>query len=155
MPPKGKDRTRPVNEQILVEAARIYDNRELRDEEDDVKMMKGTDLMSFSKFLSKQDAFTKVSLVAPQTAPLQRGPPLVLLHSLWLSSCVTLDRWLRTQPDMCVRSHRSGCAQQLPQDLLERAKNMRPPRDRITCLLIGNHSAGKSSFTNWLVDSGA
>lgn len=66
MPPKGKDRTRPVNEQILVEAARIYDNRELRDEEDDVKMMKGTDLMSFSKFLSKQDAFTKVSLVAPR-----------------------------------------------------------------------------------------
>ena len=28
---------------------------------------------------------------------------------------------------------------------------MRPPRDRITCLLIGNHSAGKSSFTNWYV----
>jgi hypothetical protein len=66
MPPKGNARTRPVNEQILVEAARIYDNRELRDEEDDVKMMKGTDLMSFSKFLSKQDAFTKVRLSAPK-----------------------------------------------------------------------------------------
>jgi len=29
-------------------------------------MMKGTDLMSFSKFLSKQDAFTKVRLSAPK-----------------------------------------------------------------------------------------
>ena len=66
MPPKGKERTRPVNEQILVEAARIYDNRELRDEEDDVRMMKGTDLMSFSKFLSKQDAFTKVRQSTPE-----------------------------------------------------------------------------------------
>eukprot|EP00286_Rhodomonas_abbreviata_P016766 CAMPEP_0181316128 /NCGR_PEP_ID=MMETSP1101-20121128/15731_1 /TAXON_ID=46948 /ORGANISM="Rhodomonas abbreviata, Strain Caron Lab Isolate" /LENGTH=472 /DNA_ID=CAMNT_0023423357 /DNA_START=82 /DNA_END=1500 /DNA_ORIENTATION=+ len=41
--------------------------------------------------------------------------------------------------------------EQLPKDLLERAQNLRPPRDRITCLLIGNHSAGKSSFTNWYV----
>ena len=90
-------RTRPVNEQILVEAARIYDSRELRDEPEEVTMMKGTDLISYAKFLSKEDAFTK----------------------------------------------------QLPQDLLDRTKNMRPPRDRITCLLIGNHSAGKSSFTNW------
>lgn len=92
-------RTRPVNEQILVEAARIYDSRELRDEPEEVTMMKGTDLISYAKFLSKEDAFTK----------------------------------------------------QLPQDLLDRTKNMRPPRDRITCLLIGNHSAGKSSFTNWYV----
>ena len=54
-------RTRPVNEQILVEAARIYDSRELRDEPDEVTMMKGTDLISYAKFLSKEDAFTKVS----------------------------------------------------------------------------------------------
>eukprot|EP00277_Geminigera_cryophila_P006496 CAMPEP_0179431500 /NCGR_PEP_ID=MMETSP0799-20121207/16381_1 /TAXON_ID=46947 /ORGANISM="Geminigera cryophila, Strain CCMP2564" /LENGTH=488 /DNA_ID=CAMNT_0021208475 /DNA_START=192 /DNA_END=1658 /DNA_ORIENTATION=- len=102
MPPKGDikpKRTQPVNEQILKESARIYDNRELCDEEDDVRMMKGNDLISFAKFLSKEDAFTKG----------------------------------------------------LPKDLLERAKSMRPPRDRITCLLIGNHSAGKSSFTNWYV----
>lgn len=39
----------------------------------------------------------------------------------------------------------------IPKDLMERAINLRPPRDRITCLLIGNHSAGKSSFTNWYV----
>ena len=71
MPPKGKDRTRPVNEQILVEAARIYDNRELRDEEDEVRMMKGTDLMSFSKFLSKQDAFAKVRKIKTQNLPVQ------------------------------------------------------------------------------------
>ena len=64
MPPKGDikpKRTQPVNEQILKESARIYDNRELCDEEDDVRMMKGNDLISFAKFLSKEDAFTKVS----------------------------------------------------------------------------------------------
>jgi len=98
MPPKGT-RTRPVNEQILVESARIYDNREYRDEDEEVMMMKGTDLMSYAKFLSRDDAFSKA----------------------------------------------------LPQEQLARAKKMRAPRDRITCLLIGNHSAGKSSFTNWYV----
>ena len=51
----------------------------------------------------------------------------------------------------CVILACAACVQELPKDLLERAKNMRPPRDRITCLLIGNHSAGKSSFTNWLI----
>jgi hypothetical protein len=59
MPAKGQ-RTKPVNEQILVEAARIYDNKELRDEDDEVVRMKGTDLNSYAKFLSKEDAFTKV-----------------------------------------------------------------------------------------------
>ncbi|EKX44238.1 hypothetical protein GUITHDRAFT_109697 [Guillardia theta CCMP2712] len=83
-------RARPVTEQILLEAARIYDAR-------DEGMAK--DLKSYAAFLSRQDAFTK----------------------------------------------------HLPKDLLERAVNMRPPRDRITCLLIGNHSAGKSSFTNWYI----
>eukprot|EP00287_Rhodomonas_sp_CCMP768_P013518 CAMPEP_0196722358 /NCGR_PEP_ID=MMETSP1091-20130531/4732_1 /TAXON_ID=302021 /ORGANISM="Rhodomonas sp., Strain CCMP768" /LENGTH=474 /DNA_ID=CAMNT_0042064037 /DNA_START=59 /DNA_END=1483 /DNA_ORIENTATION=- len=39
----------------------------------------------------------------------------------------------------------------IPKTLMDRAINLRPPRDRITCLLIGNHSAGKSSFTNWYV----
>ena len=53
-----------MNEQILVESARIYDNRELRDEEDEVMMMKGKDLMSYAKFLSRNDAFTKVRLHA-------------------------------------------------------------------------------------------
>lgn len=79
MPPKaGSTRTRPVNEQILVEAARIYDNRELRDEDDDIKMMKGNDLMSYSKFLSKQDAFTKVSslCIRPACQPLCVDAPL-------------------------------------------------------------------------------
>jgi GTPase SAR1 family protein len=94
--PKGKgggdDRTKPVAEQILVEAARIYDAREGEDAE-------SKDLKTYAEFLSKQDAFTK----------------------------------------------------HLPPQLLERALNMRPPRDRITCLLIGNHSAGKSSFVNWYV----
>ena len=71
MPPKASARTKPVNEQILIEAARIYDNRELRDEDDDVKMMKGTDLMSYAKFLSKDDAFSKVRTCA-----------LVHLHAL-------------------------------------------------------------------------
>eukprot|EP00042_Codosiga_hollandica_P052945 m.680595 g.680595 ORF g.680595 m.680595 type:complete len:215 (-) comp58595_c0_seq1:1547-2191(-) len=27
-----------------------------------------------------------------------------------------------------------------------------PPRDKVTVLLIGNHSAGKSSFINWYID---
>lgn len=51
--------------------------------------------------------------------------------------------------DAVLKQQALSYTQELPQDLLERAKNMRPPRDRITCLLIGNHSAGKSSFTNW------
>mmetsp|Transcript_24453 Transcript_24453/g.38459 ORF Transcript_24453/g.38459 Transcript_24453/m.38459 type:complete len:466 (+) Transcript_24453:35-1432(+) len=89
---KTDDRTKPVTEQILFEAARIYDSRD--GDEDERK-----DLKSYAAFLSKQDAFTK----------------------------------------------------HLPGDLLDRALNMRPPRDRITCLLIGNHSAGKSSFVNWYV----
>ena len=62
--PKAGARTRPVNEQILVESARIYDSRELRDEEDEVMIMKGKDLMSYAKFLSRNDAFTKVRLHA-------------------------------------------------------------------------------------------
>ena len=62
MPPKGSNaRTKPVNEQILHEAARIYDNRELRDEDEETVLMKGSDLMAFSKFLSMEDAFTKVA----------------------------------------------------------------------------------------------
>lgn len=28
-------------------------------------------------------------------------------------------------------------------------KDLLPPREKITCLLVGNHSAGKSSFINW------
>jgi len=55
--PKGKgggdDRTKPVAEQILVEAARIYDAREGEDAE-------SKDLKTYAEFLSKQDAFTKV-----------------------------------------------------------------------------------------------
>lgn len=39
----------------------------------------------------------------------------------------------------------------LPQDLVQKAANIRAPKDRITCLMIGNHSAGKSSFINWYV----
>lgn len=44
-------RARPVTEQILLEAARIYDAR-------DEGMAK--DLKSYAAFLSRQDAFTKV-----------------------------------------------------------------------------------------------
>ena len=66
-----------MNEQILVEAARIYDNRELRDEEDGVRMMKGNDLISYAMFLSKQDAFTKVDSGSPRAAvgPDPSAPP--------------------------------------------------------------------------------
>ena len=39
----------------------------------------------------------------------------------------------------------------LPQDLVRKASSIRAPRDRITCLMIGNHSAGKSSFINWYI----
>eukprot|EP00960_Hanusia_phi_P046249 757718-Hanusia_phi.AAC.7 len=46
-------RARPVTEQILLEAARIYDARD----ESTAK-----DLKSYAAFLSRQDAFTKVSL---------------------------------------------------------------------------------------------
>eukprot|EP00285_Hemiselmis_virescens_P016462 CAMPEP_0173392700 /NCGR_PEP_ID=MMETSP1356-20130122/20793_1 /TAXON_ID=77927 ORGANISM="Hemiselmis virescens, Strain PCC157" /NCGR_SAMPLE_ID=MMETSP1356 /ASSEMBLY_ACC=CAM_ASM_000847 /LENGTH=478 /DNA_ID=CAMNT_0014350571 /DNA_START=41 /DNA_END=1477 /DNA_ORIENTATION=+ len=93
MPKKGQDeRTRPVTEQILVDAARIYDAREDEDTE-------SKDLKTYAALLGREDAFTK----------------------------------------------------HLPKELIDRARNMRPPRDRITCLLIGNHSAGKSSFTNWYV----
>jgi hypothetical protein len=72
MPPKGT-RTRPVNEQILVESARIYDNREYRDEDEEVMMMKGTDLMSYAKFLSRDDAFSKVRAACATRRALQ--PP--------------------------------------------------------------------------------
>jgi hypothetical protein len=37
----------------------------------------------------------------------------------------------------------------MPKSLRDHAASMRPPRDRVTCLLVGNHSAGKSSFINW------
>mmetsp|Transcript_24839 Transcript_24839/g.59623 ORF Transcript_24839/g.59623 Transcript_24839/m.59623 type:complete len:473 (+) Transcript_24839:80-1498(+) len=40
-------------------------------------------------------------------------------------------------------------SQMLPKELREHAASMRPPRDKVTCLLVGNHSAGKSSFVNW------
>ena len=39
----------------------------------------------------------------------------------------------------------------LPADLLRDCSAVRPPADRVTCLLIGNHSAGKSSFVNFYV----
>jgi GTPase Era involved in 16S rRNA processing len=39
----------------------------------------------------------------------------------------------------------------LPADLLQNCSAVRPPADRVTCLLIGNHSAGKSSFVNFYV----
>jgi ribosome biogenesis GTPase A len=42
-------------------------------------------------------------------------------------------------------------AASLPKDLMNHASNIRSPKDRITCLLVGNHSAGKSSFVNWYV----
>mmetsp|Transcript_42297 Transcript_42297/g.62183 ORF Transcript_42297/g.62183 Transcript_42297/m.62183 type:complete len:476 (+) Transcript_42297:158-1585(+) len=41
--------------------------------------------------------------------------------------------------------------QELPQDLCERVRAIRAPNDCISVLLLGNHSAGKSSFINWYV----
>ena len=55
MPKKGDDRTRPVTEQILVKAARIYDAREDEDVE-------SKDLKTYAEFLSREDAFTKVRM---------------------------------------------------------------------------------------------
>lgn len=71
MPAKGKgaeDRTKPVAEQILVEAARIYDARQ---EDTDSK-----DLKTYAGFLSKQDAFTKVC--PPRTRTLAHAAPLAI-----------------------------------------------------------------------------
>ncbi|KAJ1493198.1 hypothetical protein T484DRAFT_2799097 [Baffinella frigidus] len=42
-------------------------------------------------------------------------------------------------------------AKELPADMLRECSAVRPPTDRVTCLLVGNHSAGKSSFVNWYV----
>lgn len=42
-------------------------------------------------------------------------------------------------------------AQDLPPDLVERVRAIRAPNDCISVLLLGNHSAGKSSFINWYV----
>eukprot|EP00961_Rhodomonas_salina_P049867 669953-Rhodomonas_salina.1 len=36
-------------------------------------------------------------------------------------------------------------------EVVAKAREIRPPRSCISCLLIGNHSAGKSSFINWYV----
>jgi len=66
------------------------------------------------------------------------------------------DRILRTEPDFV--GHRellaglhAGFASELPQDLVERVCSIRAPNDCISVLLMGNHSAGKSSFVNWYV----
>ena len=42
-------------------------------------------------------------------------------------------------------------ASELPPDLVERVQAIRTPGEVISVLLIGNHSAGKSSFINWYV----
>lgn len=54
MPKKGgEERARPVTEQILVEAARIYDAR-------DDEAVESKDLKTYAEFLAKEDAFVKV-----------------------------------------------------------------------------------------------
>jgi GTPase SAR1 family protein len=62
----------------------------------------------------------------------------------------------RDQPDLV--GHRSLLAgmhelfgEELPRDLVERVRRIRAPSEAISVLLIGNHSAGKSSFVNWYV----
>jgi hypothetical protein len=93
MAAKGKgagDRTKPVAEQILVDAARIYDARQ--NEDTDSK-----DLKTYAGFLSKQDAFTKVSPLFTcdwrthptwrQDVPFRRNLPCK--RSLWRVA----DRW--------------------------------------------------------------
>ena len=42
-------------------------------------------------------------------------------------------------------------AAELPPDLVEHVQALRAPGEVISVLLIGNHSAGKSSFINWYV----
>ena len=66
------------------------------------------------------------------------------------------DGIVRTQPDLV--GHREllaalhACfASELPADLVDRVCSIRAPNDCISVLLMGNHSAGKSSFINWYV----
>ena len=42
-------------------------------------------------------------------------------------------------------------AGELPAELVDRVQSIRAPSEVISVLLIGNHSAGKSSFINWYV----
>jgi hypothetical protein len=57
--------------------------------------------------------------------------------------------------DLCTYaaklSRYASLLKDVPQDLAQRASVIRAPKDRITCLLVGNHSAGKSSFVNWYI----
>lgn len=67
-----------------------------------------------------------------------------------------LDGIVRTQPDLI--GHRellaglhADFANEVPTDLIDRVCSIRAPNDCISVLLMGNHSAGKSSFVNWYV----
>jgi tRNA U34 5-carboxymethylaminomethyl modifying GTPase MnmE/TrmE len=57
--------------------------------------------------------------------------------------------------DLCTYAEKLGryasMFKELPQDMIQKAIHIRSPKDRITCLMVGNHSAGKSSFVNWYI----
>lgn len=56
--------------------------------------------------------------------------------------CGYVDTMLKEAPDLLQGSS---------PEVVAKAREIRPPRSCISCLLIGNHSAGKSSFINWYV----